>query len=132
MTDTALPGVIPPHGPRNDARVADLVDAYKHRDRLPAVVALRFGDELRAISGSHRLAAMGARYSSPEEAEEDGALVIVDAAELVAAAGARNDSEALHWLTNPEKWNFFPALLKDLWPYLPEEARYALRSDERL
>ena len=100
--------------------------------RIPPPVALRFGDTLRAISGSHRLAAMGVCYASAEDAEAAGALLILDAADLLASAQANDDHEAIVDLQHPERWSFFPELLGNLWPYLPEEAHLALRDDERL
>jgi len=130
--DTALPGVIPPHPPRMLGKVRALVEEYESGVRIPPPVALRFGDELRAVSGSHRLAAMGVSYSSAEEAEAAGALLVLDAEDVLSAARQHDDHETIVDLRHPERWSFFPELLRNLWPYLPEEAQRALRDDERL
>jgi hypothetical protein len=127
-----LDGIVPPHEPKNPAHVASLVEAYQHGDRLDPVVALRFDNDVRAISGSHRIAAMGVRYDSVEDAETAGALIILDAADLLSAAREADDHDAVVELTHPERWRFFPDVLKTLWPYLPEHAQFALRQEERL
>jgi len=75
---------------------------------------------------------MGVLYRTPREAEDAGALLVLDASKLLARARAKDDHDTIVDLLHPARWSFFPELLRNLWPYLSKQARLALRDDERL
>ncbi|HEU4544643.1 MAG TPA: hypothetical protein VFR23_26185 [Jiangellaceae bacterium] len=129
---TTLRGIQPPHHSRHADYVARLADAYRRGDPVPPVVALRFGSELRALCGSHRIAAMGARFSSVQAAEQAGAIIILEAVDILATARAAGDRDAVHELTRSDPWTMFPQVLQHLWPHLPAHARHALRTEQRI
>lgn len=81
---TTIENIVAPHNAVDSALVARLIAAYSNDADVPVVVALDFGHSVRAITGSHRIAAM--REVFEPHCPCDGLVVIVDGNDLYDAA----------------------------------------------
>jgi hypothetical protein len=112
-------------------RLRALVEAYRRGDRVTPVVAIDFDGDVRALSGSHRIAALLEVYDSDAtvDGDLDGEVLVLDGDALRRAIDQAGDNTAareLHRLSE-DRAGDYGALISALWEHLPSEAQTALK-----
>lgn len=119
----------PPHEVRDETKLASLIEAYSTGASVTPIVVLDFGDEMIALCGSHRIAALQAVFAEIPA----GYVIVVAAASVVAAIDATPEdkwnwatTQAQLYATREDSWGDFDAVVESLLPYLPMAAQDAL------
>lgn len=116
-----LANVCTPNKVRDAAKVAGLVAAYEAGSAVRPVIVIEYCDELHALSGSHRIAAMLQAFGARIETDE-----IEEYVEIVAASDLDLSDDALAFLDSIRNASRDESRLVDMIACLPESAQAAM------
>lgn len=116
-----LANVYTPNKVRDAAKVAGLVAAYEAGEVVRPVIVIEYCDELHALSGSHRIAAMLQAFGTRVETDD-----LEEYVEIIAASDLDLSRDALAFLDSLRNASRDESRLVDMIACLPESVRAAM------